>query len=253
MPRRKEHIYQAGRPYHIVGNAVEKRGIFESPKDCARFIFQMYAANIGSPAPNLHRVDMQQIANTLLEGKPGQGKGMPEKFVIPEHPPLVEFFSFALVRDHYHFGLVPTVKDGIPRYMQKLNLGFAKYFNLKYRRRGSLFETRFKAAPIKNPKQAEAIVQHINVKNILDIYKPNWQKKGFEEEQFAIDFLLEYPYSSFPDLFGHRNSALISMGSRRELKKFLKENFLKHKESYLQVFGAYMKGELDSFEHLFLE
>lgn len=253
MPRRKEPIYQAGRPYHIVGNAVEKRGIFESPKDCARFIFQMYAANIGSPAPNLHRVDMQQIANALLSGEPGKGKSAPERFVTPEHPPLVEFFSFALVRDHYHFGLVPTVKEGIPRYMQKLNLGFAKFYNLKYSRRGSLFETRFKATPIKTPKQAEAIVQHINIKNILDIYKPNWQKKGFEEEQFAIDFLSEYPYSSFPDLFGRRNSAFISMGSRKELKKVLKENFLKHKESYLQVFKAYMNGELDIFESLFLE
>lgn len=252
MPKRREQIYEVGRPYHVVGNAVEKRGIFESSQDCSRFIFQMYAANAGSPGANLHRVNMEHIAKALLGESSGQG-ATPEKFVKLLHPPLVEFFSFSLVRDHYHFGLVPTVKKGISQYMQKLNLGFAKYFNLKYHRRGPLFETRFRAAPIKNAKQAEAIVQHINIKSILDIYKPNWQKKGFEQEQLAIDFLSEYPYSSFPDLFKSRTSALISMGSRNELKKILKENFLKHKESYLEVFNAYMKGESEGFEHILLE
>ncbi len=255
MPRRKEPIFEAGRPFHVLGNAVEKRGIFETPQDCARFIFQMYAANIGSPVPNLHRVDMSQLARILLGARHigMQGKEMPEKFVIPEHPPLVEIFSFVLARDHYHFGLVPTQRDGIPRYMQKLNLGFAKYYNLKHKRKGSLFETRFKAAPIRNPRQLEALVQHINVKNVLDVYKPNWHKYGFDDEDLAIEFLGEYPYSSFPDLFMKRNSALISENGRNELRKFLRTDFLKTRESFLRVFQAYIKEELRHFDHIFLE
>lgn len=248
MPKRKEQIYEQGRPYHVVGTAVDKKGIFESPKDCARFLFQMYAANIGNPAPNLHRVDMQEVAHALLKNE-----SLPQKFVMGEHPSLVEFFSFALTRDHYHFGLVPTMRGGIQKYMQKLNLGFAKYFNLKYGRKGPLFETRFKAIPIKNPKQLEALVKHINIKSVLDVYRPGWEKKGFEKEELAIRFLEEYPYSSFPDLFRNRNSALISESGKKEIKKFFKEDFLNKKNAYTEIFNAYSVGDMGIYEHIFLE
>lgn len=217
MPRRNEQIHTPGRPYHVLSRAVEGRGIFESKEDCARFLFQMYAANVGSPAPNLYRRNIQQAVEMLLEGKDTL-----ENLVVPEHPPLVEFFSFVLARDHYHFGIVPAVKKGLSLYMQKLNLGFAKYFNAKYKRRGSLFETRFLAVPVRTPDQLVALVQHINIKNALDVYQPSWKEKGIQSEESAMRFLHEYPYSSFSDIFGERKSFLISRAGKAELMKFLK-------------------------------
>ncbi len=253
MPRRNQQIYEPKRPYHIVSRAVEGRGIFETAQDCSRFLFQMYAANVGSPAPNLHRADMQKIASAILEGLSGESKELPQKYVVPEHAPLVEFFSFALARNHYHFGLVPTVRGGIPQYMQKLNVGFAKYFNLKHNRKGPLFETRFEAVPIKNPKQLEALVAHINVKNVLDVYKPNWQKKGFDDDDLAIGFLKEYPYSSYQDLFLQRKSSLISLSAKEELKGFLKPEFLKTKDSLSSFFSAFSKKEFDHMGYLLFD
>lgn len=248
MPRRNEQIHTPGRPYHILGRAVEGRGIFESREDCARFLFQMHAANIGSPVPNMHRHNIHEATESLLEGK-----DMLERFVKAEHPPLVEFFSFVLAGNHYHFGVVPVVKGGISLYMQKLNLGFAKYFNLKYKRRGSLFETRFQAVPIRNPDQLVALVQHINVKNVLDIYQPSWAEKGLNSGDSAIRFLKEYPYSSFKDLFLGRNSFFVSQTGKEELKKFLKEDFLKKDESYHKLFESYKAGKWGKYEDILLE
>lgn len=248
MPKRKEQIHTAGRPYHVLSRAVEGRGIFESKEDCARFLFQMHAANIGSPAPNLYRRNLEEAADLLLEGKDAL-----EKFVQPQHPPLVEFFSFVLARDHYHFGVVPAVKGGISLYMQKLNLGFAKYFNIKHKRRGSLFETRFQALPIRNSDQLVALTQHINVKNVLDVYQPSWKEKGLHDEESAIRFLKEYPYSSFSDLFMARNSFLISHSGKKELKKFLKEEFLKTKDSYHELFTSYRNKKWDKYADILME
>ncbi|MBI2642535.1 MAG: hypothetical protein HYW97_01700 [Candidatus Wildermuthbacteria bacterium] len=217
MPRRKEQLHVIGRPYHISNRAVEGREIFGSKEDCSRFLFQMYAANIGSPAPNMHRADIHEIAQKLFKGE-----DIAKDFVRVEHPPLVEFFSFALLRDRYHLGIVPTVKEGISRYMQKLNLGFAKYYNLKYGRRGSLFETRFHASSVRTPQHLKSLAHHINIKSILDVYQPDWQTKGLNDHDEAVRFLYEYPYSSFPDIFRGRESAFIPVSARSELRKFIK-------------------------------
>lgn len=213
MPKRKETLTDKVRPYHILGKAVESKEIFEHEADRARFVFQMYAANIGKPVINLYRKDIFQISNAIL-----QGEQIPTGFVQKEHDPLVHLFSFALSKDRYHLGLVAATKEGVPLYMQKLNLGFAKYYNLKNKRKGTLFEGRFKAVPILNPKQLESVVKYINIKKVLDCY--------------SQDYLLEYPYSSFPDLFGTRESHLLSSESRANLKKLLGEEFFADREDY---------------------
>lgn len=230
MPKRKETLTEKIRPYHILGKAVEGREIFDREEDRARFVFQMYAANIGKPVINLYRKDIFQISNAIL-----QGEEIPKGYVIQEHDPLVHLFSFILDKDRYNLGLVPAKKEGIPLYMQKLNLGFAKYYNLKNKRTGTLFEGRFKAAPIVNPKQLESVVKYINIKKILDRYKH--------------EDLLIYPYSSFPDLFGTRTSHLLSQESRATLLKILSQEFFVDREDYT----SYVKDLNEEGRSLFLD
>jgi hypothetical protein len=213
MPKRKETLTEKIRPYHILGKAQEGKDIFEYEEDRARFVFQMYAANVGKPVINLYRKNIFQISNAIL-----QGVEIPKGFVLQEHEPLVHVFSFVLAKDRYHLGLVPIKNEGIPLYMQKLNLGFAKYYNLKNKRSGPLFEGRFKAAAVLNPKQLESVVRYVNIKKVMDSYG----KTG----------LFEYPYSSFLDLFGSRSSHLLSKESKENLLKLLGEVFFEEREDY---------------------
>lgn len=215
MPKRKEVLTEKIRPYHIAGKAVEGKAIFESEEDRARFVFQLYAANVGKPVINLYRKDIFQISNAIL-----QGEEIPKGFIVQEHAPLVHLFSFVLAKDRYHLGVVPIRKEAIPLYMQKLNLGFAKYYNLKNKRKGTLFEGRFKAAPLGNPRQLGSVVAYINIKKVSDLLGTN--------------ALLEYPYSSFPDLFGTRSSHLLSSESRTTLQKLLGEDFFADREDYTE-------------------
>tara|TARA_Y100000310_G_C20660882_1_gene804705 strand:+ start:315 stop:1019 length:705 start_codon:yes stop_codon:yes gene_type:complete len=220
MPKRKEILTDKIRPYHIIGKAVEGRGIFEKEEDKARFVFQMYAANVGKPVINLYRKDIFKVAQAIL-----QGEEIPNDYFVREHQPLVQLFSYVLAKDRYHLGMVPMQKDSIPQYMQKLNLGFAKYYNLKYKRSGALFEGRFHAASISSPTQLNTVVRYINIKKVRDVFEnvsENW------------NFLKEYSYSSFPDLFGSRASHLLSKESRDTLKKFLGDEFFQVKQDYTE-------------------
>lgn len=248
MPKRKESLTEKIRPYHIVAKATDGRGIFESEEDSNRFIFQMYAANVGRPAVNLYRKDMKKASFALLSGEP-----LPKGFLVKEHDPLVDIFSFALVKDHYHVGLVPGVQDGIPKFMQKLNLAYAKYFNMKYKRQGALFEGRFAGVPITSPAQLNLILRYINIKKVLDVYEQQHRPQEQSSLLSPLDFLSAYPYSSFPDLFKERSSQLVSQEVRSTLRKMLGEDFFTNVEDHIDSSKNFMKEQAKSYKGLFLD
>lgn len=245
MPERNI-TFEENRPYHILSRAVEGIEIFGSEEDCYRFIFQMYTANIGKPSPNISRKDIIKAARAILEGRE-----IPSKIIVVEHDPLVCFLSFVLVTNHHHFELVQRVKGGIPKYMQKLGTGFAKYFNLKHNRRGPLFESRFRAIPIETDFQSSAILRYINIKNPLDIYQPGWRSGGLENKEGAFIFLNNYPFSSFPDLFGSRSSKILA--PKEVLERYFGEEFLEGRQEYIDFVKDYLEQKLVDLHPLFLE
>jgi len=190
---KKPLLLEKDRPYHIVARAVEKRTIFRTETERARFLVQMYAANIGIPGMNLQRQNIRTACDAIL-----QGQSVSPLVIKQQHDPLVAFFSFSLVGNHYHFGLIGYFDGAISKYLQKLNTGFAKFFNIKHKRTGSLFETRFRAVPIEDQRQLAVLVRYINIKNVLDVYDPRWIEKESIEKRAAQQFIHAYPYSSFP-------------------------------------------------------
>lgn len=217
---KRDLILEKQKPYHIVVRAVERRTIFPSEEERARFAVQMYVANVGIPM-NLNRQNVKAASEVLL-----RGQTISSSIVVQKHDPLVTFFSFALVGNHYHFGLIGSFDNAISKYLQKLNIGFSKFFNLKHRRIGSLFDTRFKAIAVTNPRQLAVLVRYINIKNVLDVYQPKWQEKGLHDVSGAARFLTQYRYSSFPDLFLERSSHFIPRTNLDSLREILGDEFL---------------------------
>jgi len=246
MILRKEIYFDKSIPYHVLTRAVEGRKIFVKEEDCLRCLFQIYVATIGKPALNLHRKDVIKAAQALLNGE-----DIPEKFISVEHPPLVYILTFNEVINHLHFVLVPNVEGGISKYMQNWKTGFAMYHNLKYGRKGNLFEKPYKIIPIQTNFQLDAVIRYVNVKNCLDVFQPGWMENGLEDEKAALKFLNEYQFSSFPDLFGKRNSKISA--PREILEKHLGKEITENKEEYLSFIKDYLQKKMTPFQPLFLE
>jgi len=241
MPYR---FFEEKLPFHILSRAVENREIFKNEENCYRFIFQIYAANVGRAVFNIRRLDIMKAAQAILSGEEPSSK-----FIIKEHPPLVSLFDFVLPITHFHFHLLAKSKKSLALFMKKLKGGFAKYFNLKNLRQGALFSGPYKSIQIENQTQSDAIVRYITIINTLDIYQPGWREKGLRNWEKAYEFLENFQFSSFPDRIGKRKAKILApeeiyekyslkMGGKKEFKGFT-ENFLKEK--------------LVSFNSLFLE
>ena len=63
---------------------------------------------------------------------------------------LIEFFAYCLMSNHIHFLLKAHSIDRLSRYIHGLHSAYAMYFNLKYNRRGHLFEGRFRSWVIRD-------------------------------------------------------------------------------------------------------
>lgn len=61
---------------------------------------------------------------------------------------LVNFVSYCLNPNHYHFILEEFVENGISRFIHKLSGGYTWYFNQHNKRNGALFQGKFKAKHI---------------------------------------------------------------------------------------------------------
>jgi len=236
MPYR-EIFFEKNQPFHIVSRAVEGRKIFAEEEDCYRFIFHFQAANLGRRGSNAHGKDIIKAAQSLL-----QGEKISPKFIIEEHPPLVYLLDFSLVLNHYHFYFLPNIENSVPLLMQKLNNGFAKYFNLKHNRKDALFGRRYKSILVESESQSDAVSRYISIVNPLDVFQPGWREAGLQDWKKAFEFLENYQFSSFPDKIGKRNSGilapkeilekyslLVEVGPE-EFRKFVEE-FLKQKSA----------------------
>ena len=240
MPYRK-NIFEKGRPVHVISRSIEERKIFHDEEDCFRFIFQAYAVNIGSPARILWRQDVVKIAKAILEGEK-----ISSKFIVKEHPPLVDFLDFSLVINHNHFYLVPNFDKVVSIFVRNLNNGFAQYFNLKHKRKGVLFDGRYRAVMIEGQIQSDAVSRYISVINPLDVFQPKWRENGLKNISGAFHFLENYQFSSFPDKVGKRKSRFLAppeilekyltIGPRetREYEDFVK-GFLNERSSLFEA------------------
>ena len=56
--------------------------------------------------------------------------------------------AYVLMSNHVHLLITPDIAAGIGKVMQSLGRCYVQYFNYRYRRTGTLWEGRYKAAPL---------------------------------------------------------------------------------------------------------
>jgi putative transposase len=148
--------------------------------------------------------------------------------------------------NHYHLMLSPKIEDGVPRFMKKLNMGYAKYFNERYQRNGALFQGKYKSILINNHSHFVHLPYYIHL-NPLDYYLPEWREKRLKSLSQAIKFLENYRWSSHLNYLDKNNfSSVIN-------KNFLSEIFGSNKK-YQETIRQFLQNMfLNTIKDIILE
>jgi putative transposase len=183
--------------FHVLSRGVDKRKIFLDDQDYLRFIHDLFEFN-----------DQERVNTTFyrFHHQPQSNDIASRKIKIERKPRklLVNIHAFCLMPNHYHFLLSSRVENGISRFMKKINMGYAKYFNQRYERKGTLFEGRYKSIFIKDEAHFIHIPYYIHL-NPLDLITPEWRERELKDYKKAMDFLNSYRWSSHLDYLGKHN------------------------------------------------
>jgi putative transposase len=127
----------------------------------------------------------------------------------------IKVIAFCLMPTHFHLLLKQEVKNGIVNYLSNFQNAFAKFFNLKYHKKGSLFNGRFKSVLVKDDDQLLHLSRYIHL---------NPYSSGVIRTK---EGLVSYSWSSFSQYLGlekgfcHPQAVLGQFKNTASYKKFV--------------------------------
>lgn len=224
MPKRK-HILSKGEIYHVFNRSVARMPIFSVKKDFIRF---------------LDLVDYYRFSNTQISYSHFKNLSVALKSDImdgmrKENKFEIEILAFCLMNNHFHFLVKQLNEKGIATWMSNVQNGYAKYYNIKTKRTGPLFQPMFQAIRIETDEQLLYVSRYIHLN----------PSTGY---LVTIDKLLNYPWSSLSYYIeGERKFQFINT----EMLLLLANGNVKYREFVFDQ-AAYQR-ELATIKHLLLE
>lgn len=215
-----------GEFYHICHRATEGIKIFTNQRDYNYLLEGLLFLNTERDLP----VHWRHFLQTKKE-----------KDLIPKNP-LVEFYALILMPNHIHLLLKQLTNGGIARLMQREFTSYAKYFNTKHERKGSLFMGPYKAVHIESDNQARHIMTYIHG-NALDFMEPGWRDGKIKDWIKAKTFLLNYQWSSLGFFLEQKNlNPLIAKLVRKDFGEMYHEN----SQDYLKTIYRWGTNDFDT-------
>lgn len=142
--------FVSGEFYHIYNRGVDKRIVFSSEDDIARFIQSMDEFNVIEPIGSIYE-------NSFIKAELGNETPKLDK------KKLVNIIAYCLNPNHFHFILEQVEDGGISSFMKRLGGGYTNYYNEKEKRSGSLFQGVFKATHIDSNEYLLHLSAYVNL------------------------------------------------------------------------------------------
>jgi len=192
--------------YHILNRGSGAIPIFNSDWDYKRFLqIMFYYQNVKPP---------MKFSRFFQLSKEEKEKIIKEK--SKEKDFWVEIISYCLMPNHFHLLLKQIRDGGIFKFIHSFLDSYSHYFNLKNKRKGGLFEGRFRAIRVETDSQLLHLSRYIH----LNPYS-SYLVKDFTA-------LINYPYSSLPEYLDltsqslcHKEIILSSFSKTNSYKEFV--------------------------------
>ncbi len=145
---------------------------------------------------------------------------------------LVQIVSYCIMPTHLHLILKQLRNNGITIFMGNLLNSYSRYFNTRYKRKGPLWEGRFKNILIKNDAYLLHLTRYIHL-------NPTTANLVEKPEEWEFSSYREYLSSS------EKEKGICEYSDLLEISKSYYQNFVEDRIAYQR--------ELHKIKHLILE
>lgn len=223
--------FSVGSIIHITKRGTRGMNIVPDSDDQHRFVKSLFLLNDTYMGANWHR----ETAGLPLFERPMHW---------PEREPLVHILAWTLLSNHFHLLLQEIREGGTAKFMQRFGGSMSLCFNLKYKEKGSLFQSAYHARVVSETAHMNYLVFYILVKNVLEMYTGGLVA-AYNDFNNAWEWASRYRFSSFKDHVSGVQSPLINdpdgllkdiLCKGNSSKQEMKELLALHMSSYNEEF-----------------
>ena len=196
MPSRNVNKeYAPSSYYHVYARGQNKEKLFREATDYKYFL---------------------SLFKRYLSAKPVLSK---EGIAYPHFRRRIHLIAYCLMSNHFHLLIYQEDIDDLQSFMRSLMTSYSRYFNLKYKRTGSVFESRYKAVKIDSDQYLQHITRyiHLNPRYWENYFNSSLKYYRGKEEP---EWLNPTPVLS---MFGSRDEYINFVGDYKEMRDMLNE------------------------------
>lgn len=191
--------------------------------DVADSFYHVYARGSSQQKIFLETADYQYFIG-LFERYLGQKSAISRTGVAyPHYRGAIELACFCLISNHFHLLVYQVESAAMKKLMHSIMTSYSRYFNLKYKRSGPLFESRYKASLINQDRYLLHVTRYIHLNPRLwrtyrysslkyytsSVSQPKWLqvlriRELFDDESDYEQFVADYEaHKQMLDEFKH--------------------------------------------------
>jgi len=212
---RKEGRFENGGVYHVFTKSIAGYQIFSYPEDYMRFIASLkYYQMPRERSFSSHlKINKKRIFEDSL-------------FNVIKEKLIVEIIGYCLMPTHIHLILQQLKEKGISIFMNNVLNSYTRYFNLKMKRKGPLWEGRFKSVKVQTDEQLLHLTRYIHLNPVTAylVDKPELWEFSSYKEYCGLSERQICNYKEFLDITPESYKIFVedNIGYQRELAKIKK-------------------------------
>lgn len=158
--------------YHVFNKSIANFGIFKNSNNALRFIEILDYYN---------NINLKKRYSLVKKRK----KYKYENILYVKEDSVCKFLAYCIMPDHYHL-LIKILSTSIPifKYISDVENSFTRFFNIKYKRKGPLWQSRFKYVRIRNNEELLHVNRYIHINPTTS---------------YLVDNPVEWKHSSYRD------------------------------------------------------
>lgn len=149
MPNIRAVILANNEIYHVYNRSVANESVFNSQKNIKRA---------------LDLIDYYKCSNKIRFSFFSKLDEASKSYYLEENNnPLVEIYAYCLMQNHFHLLLKQISENGIEKFVGNFQNAYAKYYNIRRRRFGALFQRPFKSKHVSGDEELLHLSRYIHL------------------------------------------------------------------------------------------
>jgi len=113
-----------------------------------------------------------------------EGTRLNKKNLLSKKEKLVEIIAYCIMPTHIHLILKQQMQNSISKFMNNILNSYTRYFNIKHKRKGPLWEARFKNILVETDEYLLHLTRYLHLNPVTAhlVNKPtNWMRSSYNE------------------------------------------------------------------------